>query len=64
MTVLTSKRTARKAHKCDRCGGVIQPGETYKVHAATPRDGDLGNDVWWTSKEHIDLQICYGETTP
>jgi hypothetical protein len=56
MTVLTSEHTARKLHECARCGLAILPGERYRRHALTPRDGDIGNDVWWTQREHIDCE--------
>lgn len=47
MVTFAKKRTARKARRCDGCGGVIPAGATYVRHSAPP-GGDLGNSRWWT----------------
>ena len=43
-------RTARKPHKCGECGGVIQPGEVYNLHAGV-WEGDF-----WSIKNCSDCE--------
>lgn len=38
MSVTRLIRKARKAHRCDRCRGQIQPGDAYLTHTALAGD--------------------------
>jgi hypothetical protein len=63
--MISTAQTARKPHHC--LGGycrVIQPGERYWRHTATPNDGDLGNEGWWHSVECADCATRYGRPIP
>lgn len=49
------ERRARKQHRCDDCGGVIQPGERYKWGKW------LYEDEWWGHKRCADCQFIMCE---
>lgn len=62
MTAFTREHTARKAHKCDRCLGRIEPGERYRAYSIAP-DSDIGNSGWLTGREHLAASCVLGEGT-
>ena len=46
----TTKHVARKAHRCENCGGRINPGQVY-IRARVVDGGDA-----WVWKSHDDCQ--------
>ena len=49
-TILSEWRTARKPHKCNYCGGIIQPKERYNRYVGK-YDGEI---YTWDSHEKCD----------
>lgn len=45
--IRTTPRTARKAHQCTRCLGLVEPGRQYLEHVASPMSEDICNVGWW-----------------
>lgn len=37
---------ARKAHKCDACSQVIEPGEQYWYYVVLPNENHVSGDFW------------------
>ena len=59
MATFTNRRVARKRHICGS-GCVIEPRESYLLHAATPNDNDIGNTHWWHVRECARCASRYG----
>jgi len=57
MTVFTTERTARKEHRCARCGGIIKAGERYAV-ISIPPGGEMGYVGWSRLAEHLTYVEC------
>lgn len=57
--IRTTERAARTRHVCG-CGLVIEPGDYYLEHVASPNQGDLGNMGWWRIRECGDCAERYG----
>ena len=57
--IRTVEREARTRHFCD-CGIVIEPGDYYLDHVASPHHGDLANEKWWRIRECRDCAERYG----
>lgn len=47
----TTRRVARKVHRCSRGCDPIQPGDVYLEHVCSPDHDDLGNTTWWRVAE-------------
>jgi hypothetical protein len=47
----TTRRRARKAHRCPTCRSTIPIGATYLEHVASPNHEDLGHQYWWRLPE-------------
>lgn len=57
--IRTTERTSRKRRSCG-CGNVIQPGDRYVEHVASPGHEDLDNTRWWRLPECEECAIRYG----
>ena len=62
MAVFARVRTARRAHKCDRCLRRIEPGERYRAYSIAP-DSDIGNSGWMSGREHLSPSCVLEEDT-
>lgn len=51
--VSDQKRKARVRHRCMECGGIIEPGETYRVVKYVADDPGIK-----TYKAHVDYAVC------
>lgn len=47
----TTRRVARKLHRCPTCRAQIPIGTIYLEHVASPNHGDLSNQHWWRLPE-------------
>jgi hypothetical protein len=62
MAVFTAERTARKEHRCWRCGGAIKAGKRYAAISITP-GGEMGYLRWSRLAEHLSYAECDYELT-